>query len=79
MDSNTTSNAISSDEWQSFVARQEEKLAQIVNDLRAEQTQALTRLMDQLSSSLQVKKQATTVPSPKQTPSEYSEIIEEKK
>ena len=73
------SGGVSADAWQAFVKQQDEKLAQIASELRAEQTEALTRMMNQLSSSLQAQKPATSVPPPKPVQSEYSEIIEDKK
>lgn len=70
---------VSADAWQAFVKQQDEKLAQIASELKAEQTEALTRLMNQLSSTLQAQKPAPSTPPPRPVQSEYSEIIEDKK
>lgn len=64
---------------QEFVKQQDEKLAQIVSELRAEQTAALNRMMDQLSSSLRAQKTPPSAPTPKPIQPEYSEIIEDKR
>ncbi len=70
---------VSSATWEAFVKQQDEKFSQMVSELKMEQTEALTRLMNQLSSSLQAQKQTPAAPVPKPVQSEYSEIIEDKK
>lgn len=66
---------VSVDEWQNFVKDQNEKLMKMSEELKAEQTAALTRLMDQLA----VLKPAGQASPSKAPPPQYSEIIEEKK
>ena len=70
--------ALLESKWQHLLEEQDKKMMQMVNDLRREQNEALTRLMDQLSSSLQVQRQNTKPTAPKAPQPQYSEIIEEK-
>lgn len=75
--------AVSPEQWEQFVAQQEQKWAQMVADLKEEHKQELNRLMNQLSVALQTKQtpaQAYTPPPPagQQLEPSYSEIIEEK-
>ena len=69
---------VSESKWRELVKEQEAKMTQMIEDLRKEQNENLTRLMNQLSASLQAQRQAAPSAAPKAPPARYSEIIEEK-
>ena len=74
-----SSGGISVAEWNAFITEQNERFSKVVAELKEEQNKTLTRLMDQLSISLQNKAQEASKVAPKAPTPQYSEIIEEKK
>ncbi|MBQ3695489.1 MAG: hypothetical protein II938_00755 [Alphaproteobacteria bacterium] len=74
-----TNGEISSDMWSNFVKEQDAKITKMMDEFRQEQNETLTRLMNQVASSLQAKKDGSAPAVPKTEKPEYLEIIEEKK
>ncbi len=70
---------VSGAEWNAFIRAQEEQLVALTETLRAEQKEALARLMSQISGVLPNKKTPVSTPDVPLNAPQYSEIIEEKR
>ena len=70
-------NYVSAEDWNAFVKTEREKITELITKLREEQNETLKLLTDQLTTSLEVKSNSEQNVV-KNSPSEYSEIIEDK-